>query len=93
MTDFQIDRAAYLSKYDVRFIASEILSEQAVKDLDADLPSDTHLIFYVGDDGEVLIDALRAYKKGRRVRCLSRRWQARSGHQDWLRPNQAQALH
>lgn len=63
MTDFQIDRAAYLSKYDVRFIASEILSEQAVKDLDADLPSDTHLIFYVGDDGEVLIDALRAYKK------------------------------
>lgn len=63
MSEFQNDRAAYLEKYDVRFIASEVLSEEAVKDLDADLPSDTHLVFYVGPDGSVLIDALRAYKR------------------------------
>ena len=63
MTEFQNDRAAYLERYDVRHVASQVLSEQAVKNLDADLPSDIHLVFYVAEDGGVLIDAVRAYKK------------------------------
>ena len=63
MNEFQTNPAAYLERYDVRHLATQVISEQAVRDLDADLPSDTHLVFYVADDGGVLIDAVRAYKK------------------------------
>ena len=40
----------------------EATSSEEVRDLEKDLPSDTHLVTYVVD-GEVLCDAVRAYTK------------------------------
>lgn len=63
MTDFETNRAEYLDRYDVRLVVPQVLSEDRVKELDADLPSDVHLVFYTTSNGDQLIDAVRAYKK------------------------------
>lgn len=63
MTEFETNRSAYLDGYDVRLVVPQILSEDRVKELDADLPSDVHLVFYTTSNGDALIDAVRAYRK------------------------------
>ena len=61
--EFIVNRDEYLREYEVQSLVPNVKNEQAIKDLDADLPSDTHLVYYVDDEGQIIIDAVRAYKR------------------------------
>jgi len=51
----------HLAKYDVQLVMQKT-SDEELRDLDADLPSDVHLVRYE-EDFRVEVDAVRAYKK------------------------------
>ena len=53
---------AAMDKYGVILMMSET-SESELNDLSSDLPTDTHLVRYINPEGELLGDAVRAYKK------------------------------
>jgi len=48
-------------KYGISLLMQET-SHEELRDLDADLPSDTHLVSYKTKDGDFSSDAVRAYK-------------------------------
>ena len=51
-----------MDKYGVILMMAET-SESELNDLSSDLPTDTHLVRYINPEGDLLNDAVRAYKK------------------------------
>ena len=51
-----------MDKYGVILMMQQT-SENELNDLSSDLPTDTHLVRYINPEGDLLGDAVRAYKK------------------------------
>ena len=62
INDKETDFTQAMDKYGVILMMQQT-SENELNDLSSDLPTDTHLVRYINPDGELLGDAVRAYKK------------------------------
>ena len=60
--DKEVDFTQLMNKYGVILMMSET-SENELKDLASELPTDTHLVRYLDRDGEMHGDAVRSYSK------------------------------
>ena len=62
VNDKETDFTQAMDKYGVILMMQQT-SENELNDLSSDLPTDTHLVRYINPEGDLLGDAVRAYKK------------------------------
>ena len=62
INDKETDFTQAMDKYGVILMMQQT-SENELNDLSSDLPTDTHLVRYINPEGDLLGDAVRAYKK------------------------------